>query len=240
MKRPTILIVGSVRGVTRDPMHLLIFSAPLLILVILRFGIPQFADVLATQLSFDLSPYYRLIFIFFCGLLPMMFGMLIGFIMLDEQDEHILQYVAVTPLSRAGYLWIKFSVPTLVIFLFALVFMPASGIVNFKIGRFIPVALVLATEAPLLGIFLVGFASNKVEGLAMAKGAGIYIVAPIVGYFIHSPLQYIAGLSPVFWPAKAYLTDSLAGYLIYLGIGLIVHLAWFMPLYWKFSQKILQ
>jgi len=206
----------------------------------MRFGIPLLAKLLLTQLSFDLTVYYPLIFIFFCGLLPLLFGMIIGFVMLDEQDEHILQFVAVTPLARKGYLRLKFSLPSSAIFIFSLAYLPLSGLVPINFLRFLPIAVLLTIQAPLMGMFLVGFANNKVEGLALGKGAGIFIIAPIVGYFVHSPLQYLAGVSPAFWSAEMYFAQTTENYLFDLIIGVIVHGIIFYGLYRKFTHKILQ
>lgn len=240
MNRLFSLIAGDVRNIARDAMLLLILSAPILILAVLRFGIPPATELLNTQFGFDLSPYYPLIFIFFCGLVPMMFGMLIGLVFLDEQDEDIIQFIAVTPLQRGGYLRQKFGLPSLAAFLYLLLFYPLSGLSDGDPIRFIPLAALLGTEVPLCGMFLAGFASNKVEGLALAKAMGIYIVAPIVGYFVHSPLQYVAGISPIFWISEAYLTTSVLIYWINLIIGILVHFGVFYLLYRKFTRKILR
>ncbi|MBS1271338.1 MAG: hypothetical protein MAGBODY4_00467 [Candidatus Marinimicrobia bacterium] len=54
----------------------------------------------------------------------MMFGMLIGLVFLDAQDENVIQFIAVTPLQRSGYLRQKFGVPTLAAFLYLILFFP--------------------------------------------------------------------------------------------------------------------
>lgn len=239
MRRSAVLISGNLRSITRDSMLVLILCAPIIILGMIRFGIPLLSRLLLTQLSFDLSVYYPLIFIFFCGILPLLFGMIIGFVMLDEQDEHIMQFVAVTPLARKGYLWIKFTLPSIAIFIFSLAYVPLSGIVSVNILHFLPIAALFTVQAPLMGMFLVGFANNKVEGLALGKGAGIFIMAPIVGYFVHSPLQYLAGISPAFWTAEAYFASNFESYLLNVLIGIVIHAIFFYGLYRKFTHKIL-
>lgn len=240
MRRSAVLISGNLRSITRDSMLVLILCAPVIILGIMSFGVPLLATLLLSQLSFDLTTYYPLIFIFFCGLLPLLFGMIIGFVMLDEQDEHILQFVAVTPLGRKGYLRLKFTLPSIAIFVFSLAYLPLSGLVPMNILHFIPIAILLTIQAPLMGMFLVGFANNKVEGLALGKGAGIFILAPVIGFLVHSPLQYLAGVSPAFWSAEMYFAQTTANYLLDLIIGIIVHVIFFYGLYRKFTRKILQ
>ena len=240
MNRLLSLITGDLKNIVRDAMLLLILSAPILILMLLRFGISPAAELIRTQFAFDLTPYLQLIFIFFCCLVPMLFGMLIGLVFLDEQDENVIQFIAVTPLQRSGYLRQKFGAPTLAAFLYLSLFFPLSGLADGYWLRFIPLAALLATEVPLCGMFLAGLANNKVEGLALAKVMGIYIVAPIVGYFVHSPLQYIAGISPVFWISEAYLSASALAYWINFILGVLVHSVLFYFLYRKFTRKILR
>lgn len=239
MNRTLTLLLGDLKNITRDSMLMLVMVAPLLILGLMRFGVPQISILLSTQLQFDLSPYYQLLTIFFCALLPMLFGLIIGFLMLDEKDEHILQFITVTPLTRQGYLAIKFIAPAVSIFLFVMLFVELSGLVQPEIFRLIPLAILLAAEAPMTGMFLVGFAENKVEGLAIGKGLGIFFFAPVAGFFIQSPLQYIAGVSPVFWVSEAYLAPSATGYILNILGGIVVHVILFLLLLRKFNRKIM-
>ncbi len=60
--------------------------------------------VVMDQWSVDLSPHYRQAGTFFLMLIPMMMGMVYGFILLDERDGGMITAISVTPTGKAGYL----------------------------------------------------------------------------------------------------------------------------------------
>jgi len=240
MSKLTPIAGNEIRKFSRDSMLVLVLFAPILILALVRLGVPLLAATLSTTFAFQLGAYYPLIFIFFCTIFPMLFGMLIGFSMLDEQDEKVLQFIAVTPFARRGYLWMKFAVPTLLLLPILVGFALLSGLFDGRLPRFLPLAVIMAVETPLMGMFLAGYASNKVEGLALGKAAGIVFALPAAGYFIAPPWQYLAGISPMFWVMKAYWATGNLQYWLSLGIGLLMHAGYFYLLYRKFTRKVLQ
>ena len=90
-------------------------------------------------------------------------------------------------------------------------------------------AILVGLEAPIFCLFLGSFAKNKVEGLALSKASGIFLLAPFVGLFVKSEWQYIAGIFPTFWVSKAFLigyekTNPI--FWIYIIIGLLIHLVY--------------
>ena len=57
------------------------------------------------EYAFDLRPYYDAFMGYFLvSLAPMMFGIVIGFLLLDECDDNTLMALQVTPLSLNNYL----------------------------------------------------------------------------------------------------------------------------------------
>lgn len=240
MRRVITLVRGDLRNILRDSMLVLVMVAPVLLLLFLRFGIPLITRILTERLAFDLSLYYPLIAILFTMILPLLFGMMVGFLLLDEQDEHLLRVIAITPLTRHGYLLVKFAAPVVSILLFSFLYMEGSGLVKADLLRFLPLAVLIALQAPLIGMFLVTFSENKVEGLALGKGISVHLLAPLIGYFLDSPLTYLAGISPAFWVSEAYLAEIPSAYLLHLGAGVVVHLLYLWLLIRLFTRKVLQ
>jgi fluoroquinolone transport system permease protein len=158
---------------------------------------------------------------------------------LDDRDERILSYLAVTPLSKTGYLFYRLLSPVILSFFCALVGLWIIHLVPLNLGRMIPVFMLSALEAPMMGLFLGTFAANKVEGMALSKGLGVLFFAPIVGYFVKSPWQMIAGIFPPYWVSKAFIAvyepDGL--YWLYIAVGLVVHLLVIYLLLVRFQKK---
>ena len=85
-----------------------------------------------------------------------------------------------------------------------LVALPLTGLLQMDFVALLAVTLEAALLAPLYAIFLAAFATNKVQGFALAKGAGILMWPAILAYFIDSSWQLACGVSPLYWPAKLY------------------------------------
>jgi fluoroquinolone transport system permease protein len=75
----------------------------------------------------------------------------------------------------------------------------------------LPSVVLASLIGPLLALVMVGFAGNKLEGLALMKGFGILLVGPLAAYFITSRWQLLLGLLPTYWPARAYWEVSSGG-----------------------------
>lgn len=79
-----------------------------LLAFMMKYGLPFLSDILWEKTIFNLTVHYSFILSEIILLIPMLSGMLVGFMILDEKDENILPYIVFTPVSKAGYLrsWI--------------------------------------------------------------------------------------------------------------------------------------
>lgn len=239
MSRVGAILAGDLRNVRRDPMLLLVIFAPVLVLLLLRLGFPLLTRVIHERAGLDLTPYRSLILIFFTCIPSLLFGLVVGLLMLDEQDDGILRVVAVTPLRRQGYLAVKFAAPATSVFLFAYLFIPLSGMGALRPLYFLPSALMLALETPLLGMALVTFAENKVEGLAIGKALGIYLVGPLIGALVPVPFNYAGALSPAWWVSETFLATRTAAWSLLAAGGLLFHASLLYLVLHRFRRKIL-
>jgi fluoroquinolone transport system permease protein len=234
LKRIGVLAASDFRNIRRDSTLVAVSLAPLLIIVFLRFGIPFAADFLSARLSFNLAPYFPFMTGFMALFPSMLFGVASGFIALDERDEDILSYTAVTPLTREGHVSYRLIVPACTGFLTSGCVMVFAGLDTPPLSAIFFSSLLAAFEAPLITLFLVSFAGNKVEGLALSKASGVLEIAPLAILFIPGAWQYAAWIFPSFWVVKAYQIGS-GGYLPALLVfcaGAIVHGLW-LALAWK-------
>ncbi|MCK5687378.1 hypothetical protein KAJ27_24805 [bacterium] len=225
-KRLSSFIRGDVRIILRDPILLLVSITPLLIILVVRYLVPAATVFIRKHLEFDLSAHYSFITGFFSLMTPLMFGMIAGFILLDERDEHILSYISVTPVTKKGYIYYRLSIPVIISFFFSILMFSISGLCEFHFYKTIPLAILLALEAPIMTLFLAAFAGNKVEGLALSKVMNILTLAPFIGYIFKSNWTLIAGISPPYWIVMAYLAIGKSQLVFwgYIFAGLISHL----------------
>lgn len=237
MKRAVSLLYADFAGIHRDPMLIMAAMAPLIFTLLMLYGFPLLNDLLSFKLSFPIDVYYPFACIFLLSLIPMLFGMVYGFILLDERDEGMITYFSITPLGKRGYLMMRMLMPVIFSFFIILLFI---WITNFDGGmiwwKHIPLALITATQAPILLLFLGAFAANKVEGMAMTKGFGILLLAVPVDYFIPSNWTFLAGFSPLFWTARGFLTGDGLQIILYIFASLVIHAVYLSVLYKRFEK----
>ncbi len=99
------------KSVRRDPLLRWLALGPVSLALLVRWGTPYVAGRLQGQLGFDLVPYYPLIVSFVLLLVPMMCGIVIGFLLLDQRDDRTITALQVTPLTLNGYLVYRAAAP---------------------------------------------------------------------------------------------------------------------------------
>ncbi|WP_203363728.1 hypothetical protein [Bacillus sp. REN10] len=224
----------------RDPMFMLIFFAPCLLIVFTRFGVPFLNEVLERQFNWELTNFHPLIMSFTMILIPLMTGVITGFMMLDERDESIISYFAVTPLTKTGYFQYRLAIPVTLTILFSTYWFLFSSLDSPSITMMLFLIPMLALEAAIIALFQAAFAANKIEGLALSKGIGLIVFAPLIAYFLKQIWQITGSLIPTFWPAKLYLlgANHFPTFLLLWLIGMMYHGLLFRLLMKKFLNQV--
>ena len=170
MKKLIKFTIADIRNIVRDPMQTLTAAAPLIIIVVLRIFLSVAREQVIQFFDYDIISDYPMIISFFSLLIPMMVGLVIGFIILDERDESMINYYAVTPLTKRGYLVFRMTVPIVFTFLVSVVFYLALyDIYAINMLNLLIVSILLALQAPVFSFLMASNASNKVEGLAIGR-----------------------------------------------------------------------
>jgi len=112
-----------------DPMLILSLMVPFILWALMHYLFPFLDTLVMNQWSVDILPYYRQAGTFFLMLIPMMMGMVYGFILLDERDGGIITAISVTPTGKSGYLKLRMGIPIFLSFIFIILLaaIPASS-----------------------------------------------------------------------------------------------------------------
>ncbi len=241
MKAELAIIKGEVKNLFREPELIFLIVVPFLIGFILRAGIP-FAEVfLSMRFGFDLSPYINFITGFIMLVPALLIGMVSGLRMLDDRDGGILRYTAVLPIASGRYLFCRLIIS-------AILAAPLSGMLPLIQGvsgvPILPLGMIslsMSLSAPALALFLTAFAGNKVEAMALAKISGILFAAPAAGFFIKSPLIFIAGILPPFWAPLTFVRIMQGeSWRLWVLAGCCVQLLWLIFFIQRFTIKVRQ
>ncbi len=214
----------------RDSLLRWMVFVPFFYAMVLRWLVPIIRDALADQ--FDLAAYYPLLVSYILvSVPPLLFGMIAGFLLLDERDDDTLTAIRVTPMPLPGYLFYRVLIPLILSFITTVMVIPLAGLTLQSPTQLIIIALHAAIEAPIMGLALVCFAENKIQGFAILKIMGNILLIPLGAFFLHGPWQYVAGIFPNFWPAKAFwiATGDSGSFLACTFIGVLYHiiLGWY-------------
>lgn len=212
-------------------MLILSMVVPFILWALMQFVIPWIIELVMEQWKLDLSPYYRQAGTFFLMLIPMMMGMVYGFILLDERDGGIITAISVTPTGKAGYLKLRLGIPLAISFvciLFFLILLDLTGTLN--LIQLLLISVIISSQSLILLLFLGAFADNKVMGMAISKGFGILLLGPVLDYMLPSPFFWTGAYSPLFWASRALLAESDISFWFNAGITIVFHglILWFL------------
>jgi len=221
-----------------DPMLILSMVVPFILWALMQFIIPWIIELVMEEWGIDLQPYYRLAGIFFMMLIPMMMGMVYGFVLLDERDGGIITAISVTPTGKSGYLQIRLGIPMALSFVFILLFLYLLDLTgSLGLLQVLVLAVIISTQCLILLLFLGAFADNKVMGMAISKGFGILLVGPLLDYILPVPFNWCGAYSPMFWASRALLTATGPAFWLYAGITILFHALLFYFLFRKFRDR---
>lgn len=217
-------ITYDTRMIRGDPMLILSLMVPFILWALMQFIFPIVAQFILDRWSFDIYPWYRQAGYFFMVLIPMMMGMVYGFILLDERDGGIITAISITPMGKPGYLKLRLGIPMVLSFLFVTVFQLVLGLQgsNGMLQIFV-LSAILSSQSLMMLLFLGAYADNKVMGLAISKGFGILLLGPVLDFILPRPLNWLGAYSPMFWTGRSYLSDSTGTFWLFFIISIAIH-----------------
>ncbi len=223
------------RLVTRDPFLIVMSGYVLILAMVVRFGLPWLTGFLLAQLNFDLTPYYPLVTSLLV-LWPQFTGIVFGFLLLDERDQHTLSAMQVTPLPLRTFLLYRVVAAALLAFVMAVV---TLLIVNPSGLTAVQILLICAggsVFSPAVMLFVAAYAANKVEGFALTKIYGLVGMLPLVAYFVPEPWQFLFGFFPPYWACKAVWTvaEGSSMWLFYVALSAVTAVVYIWWLVRKF------
>ena len=214
------LAVNDLRNVLRDRMLAFAFCIPLVLILVSAWAIPWISASI-----YDLAPYHSLILTFILLQIPVIFGFIPAFMLIDERDEDILSALRVVPVSPLSFVALRLVSGAVITFLYVVLAFLILGGPGISLLLFLPCAFLFALLAPIIALAIVGFSQNKVEALAVFKGLDLVVLLPMVSFFVPSGWRYLFGVFPQFWTITAFDELMRSGVLDAgaIGVGVVLH-----------------
>jgi fluoroquinolone transport system permease protein len=218
-----------------DPMLILSMCVPFILATLMILVFPLVEGFVASRWSYDICIWYRHVGYFFALLIPMMTGMVYGFILLDERDEGVITALAVTPGGRPSYLKNRLTIPGVLSFVMVVLFFLLLGLKGeISLPALLILSFVIGNQSLMMLLFLGAFASNKIVGLAISKGFGVLLMGPLLDFFLPGKLSWLGAYSPMFWTGRAFMAEEARFFLLYLLFSILYHAILIVWLYRRF------
>ena len=202
-------IISDMKIISHDTMLLAVSLVPLLLIIFLKLVFPLFSQIIFTKSGFLLDRYYSLTAITFVSIIPMLFGMVYAFILLDENELNIIPEHDVTPATRRNSLYMRIVETMTLSFILVLISIlianpvPAEGWL-----RTVFVIFLLTIQSPFVFLLISSLAENRIEGLALSAIYGIFLITVPLGLLLHHPWNYLAFFSPLYWIGWTWIESS--------------------------------
>ncbi len=225
-----------VRQIARDGMLVAVMLAPLLLGSAFRFGIPALAAFLERRFpgAIILAPYYQLFDLFLCAATPYFYCFVSALVMLAENDENMVQHLAVTPVGKSGYIFSRLVFPAAFSFVISVIIVAVFALTSWSLLQNVACSFLASLFAVSLALMLFSLSGNRVEGMALGKLAGVFMLGLPVPFFIQTNAQYLFGLLPSFWIAKLFAQNNLLFFLP----GMATAVLWFLVFFRRFLRKL--
>ena len=210
--------------------------APLLAGLVFRFGVPFLEAQLCAYFQTDaiIAPYYLLLDLFLCLMTPYIVCFVSALVMLTEYDENMAAYLAVTPVGKRGYMLSRLAFPAVLSFAASLAVMALFALTRWQLHLLITASLLSSILSVAVAMLLFTLSHNRVEGMALGKLSGLFLLGLPVPFFLHSGVQFLFAPLPSFWVAKLLIDADF----VYLLPALLSVLVWLWFLYRKFERKL--
>lgn len=228
------LVSSDIRQIVRDRTLLSFLFFPIIVLVLLRWGLPPLTE------RYPILAEYHDIILMFSGMQSaVLFGFIVSFLMVDEKDEQVMDVIRVLPITARFFLFYRLSFASLIAALMALGILLGGGLVHPSIGASTCIAVLFGLTASLITLTIATFANNKIEGMALFKIIDLILMMPLLAFFLEEPIRYLFGIIPVFW-TYALLEQSIEGEWVgwYLGMAVFMYSISIWGLSIQFKRKV--
>ncbi len=223
--------------ILKDAMLVMALAAPFLMGIFIRYGIPLGEKLLTAKFHQEavLEPYYLIFDLFLAVLIPLMYCFIAAMVLLEEIDDKISNYMAVTPLGKNGYLISRLGISTAISLLVTVICIPVFSLTMGVSVLMIGISILSCLSGFIESLMVVSLSANKVEGMAVVKLTGIITLGIPAPFFITGKIQYILLFLPSFWIGKYAATSNFFYFVIGIGISAV----WIIFLWEKFDRKLI-
>ncbi|MEM1324342.1 MAG: hypothetical protein AAGI23_00230 [Bacteroidota bacterium] len=229
------LAQGDFRQIFRDRTLLIFLFVPFILLAVVRSLVPYLTA------QYPIVENYHVLVMMLVGVqTSVIFGFIVAFLILEEKDEQVLQVIRVLPISPSYFILYRVLFATIFSTVSAYIVIRFSGIAFPGEVNTALLAIQYGLVAPFIALLVATFAANKVEGMAFFKGVNLFLLLPIVTFFIKGIWQYAFAVIPTFWTYSFYekSVEAAAPNVVWYLSGLVVYALAIVLVFLRFKGKV--
>ena len=230
------MFVNMIKQISKEMMMVMLMIAPVIMGALFKFGIPLLESKVLSNYGWQdiLVPYYELFSWLIAMVLGILFAFVGGLVVLGEFDENVAKYIVVTPAGIKGYLASRIVMPALVSGIAACILIPVFALCKIDIFTLVIMIVFNMLSGIVTSFLVVAISSNKVEGMAVGKLAGLFGATFFIPLIISSKIKYVFCLFPMYYIGQ-WTVDGNA---INIIISSLLFVVWIYFLYSKFKKKM--
>jgi len=235
-----LFFIGELKKWLRDSMMRFMLLYPIIFGLAGRYALPA----IAKSSNFNIAANADFIIAVLALMTPLMFGAIIGFSILDDRDDNIIDSIKVTPLNFNHFMSFRLIMVYLFSFAACIFVMWFAAVGGLTWPQILIVSFLASLSAPVSGLVINIFASNKIEGFAIMKLIGIIVILPVVALLFTDGKELFFAVIPAFWPAKMISAvirgneQMFLNYNLYFWIGFVYVMILNLIGYRSFENKV--
>jgi fluoroquinolone transport system permease protein len=208
----------------RDPLVVMIAIGVPAVAVVARLISTVGVEWIRNRFGIDITPYLPVVWAMLLVVhTPLLFGSLVGLLLLEDRDAGLLPVLATTRAStstllvyRLGALVLATAVMTPIGFAIAGVEHPAGWM------GLLATSIAAAALAPLPALVMAALAPNRAAGMALMKIIGLPIYLPLAAWFVGFPPAAAFAIVPSSWAIWSSWAGSASTSMMLALIGVVV------------------
>ena len=215
----------------RDPMLLYSVAMILVLLLIVRY----FKD--------RVGIYYPLLALLTLILIPMILGMIPGFMMADEKEDKTIQALQVIPISSEAFLAYRLTWVSLTPAILTGI-SPKILAIELSQKGLLALGVLFVFEVWIYGLLITVFSESRMQALTVSKVLGWFLMLPpliklvVVWRSLSTDWSKFTAFLPTYWLYRVFEGILLNDYSDF-PTAIAVHLAWLIPLVLLFRKRVL-
>jgi fluoroquinolone transport system permease protein len=181
---------------SRDPILAFSILGPALLLLALVFLLPLGLE--AARPVMDLDFLQEPIGVFAIQMPSYILGAFLALLILEDRDDGTWSYYGVMPLGQSGLFWARILIGAVLSWLYSVVFFATLDF-GLNFWEQLLWSLILTANVPLFCLFIAGAAPTKLEGIALLKLAGLFLLGPFLSLIDNPIVDSLAWVFPSSW-----------------------------------------